>query len=107
MKSTNLHPVVQNLLKIQKDRKLTKVAFAEVLGIQESKWNKISNGNQDVSLSELSDFARVLGMREIDLYTYPQIFEDKMEVQPERISVTFEVSPDKRDILLSLVTKNN
>lgn len=106
MKEQEVHLVIQNLLKIQKDRGMNQVAFGELLGLSESKWSKIANGNQDVRLSELSDFASCLGMREIDLYTYPDIFEDKMEVQPERISVTFEVSPDKRDILLSLVTKN-
>lgn len=105
MKTNKIHYVIENLLKIQKDRGLNKVEFAYLLGIAESKWNKISNGNQDVSISELSIFASKLGMKEIDIYTYPIIYTEASTSQPERISVTFEVSPDKRDMLLKLVTK--
>lgn len=105
MKTAKIHFVVENLLKIMRDRKLNKVEFSELLGISESKWNKISNGNQELSISELSNFAIKLEMRDIDIYTYPIKYAEENEVQTERISVTFEVSPDKRDMLLKLVTK--
>ena len=106
MKTNKVHFVVENLLKIMKDRGLNKVEFATLLGIAESKWNKISNGNQELSISELSNFARKLEMRDIDIYTYPIVYTEENSIQTERISVTFEVSPDKRDMLLKLVTKS-
>lgn len=106
MKTSKTHFVVENLLKIMKDRGLNKAEFATLLGVSESKWNKISNGNQEMSISELSNFASRLEMREIDIYTYPIVYSEENSTQTERISVTFEVSPDKRDMLLKLVTKN-
>ena len=45
-------------------------------------------------------------MRDIDIYTYPVVYTEENSIQTERISVTFEVSPDKRDMLLKLVTKS-
>lgn len=105
MKADKIHFVVENLLKIMKDRGLNKVEFANLLGIAEAKWNKISNGKQELLIVELSDFARKLEMKEIDIYTYPNVYRLENN-QAERISVTFEVSPDKRDMLLKLVTKS-
>ena len=107
MKTNKLHFVVENLLKIMKNRRLNKAEFATLLGISESKWNKISNGNQELTISELSNFASKLEMREIDIYTFPVVYSEENTLQTERISVTFEVSPDKRDMLLKLVTKTN
>lgn len=106
MKTEKIHFVVENLLKIMKDRGLNKVEFANLLGIAEAKWNKISNGKQELSISELSNFASKLKMKEIDIYTYPIVYQERNDIQAERISVTFEVSPDKRDMLLKLVTKS-
>jgi len=40
------------------------------------------------------------------LFTYPKKYVDASTIdKSERISVTFEVSPDKRDLLLGLVRK--
>ncbi|MDY0140497.1 MAG: hypothetical protein RBR97_01225 [Bacteroidales bacterium] len=50
--------------------------------------------------------AKGLGFSLIDIITYPKKYVDIDSINtPERISVTFEVSPDKRDFLLNLVTK--
>lgn len=110
MKQNQTTMVVEKLLKLMEDRNLSKAAFAELIGFEESKWNKISNRRQSLSVEELSKIATRLDMREIDIYTYPKKFLDPDDIpvlsQPERISVTFEVSPDKRDILLNLVTKS-
>lgn len=108
MKKSNLHPIVENINNIVKDRGLSKFAFANLCEFPEPKWNKISNGQQELSLWELSKIASSLQMPVQDIVTYPEKYV-KLEdgYTGERVSVTFEVSPDKRDMLLRLVTKND
>ena len=98
--------VVQNLIKIMNDNDFTKIAFAELIGFPEAKWNKIANGKQRLSVDELSIIAEKLQKREIDIYTYPNVYV-KNEIKDiiERVSVTFEVAPENRNVLLNLVTK--
>ena len=100
-----LHFIVNNLLKIMKAKDLSKVAFAEKIGFDEPKWNKISNGRQNLSVRDLSKIAEGLGMREIDIITYPDEYVDtkSIRVQAERFFVAFEVPAEKRDLLLKSV----
>jgi hypothetical protein len=106
-KSTkSIHPTVSNLNKIQEERKLTKVAFAKMIDIPEPKWNKISNGWQDLSLWDLSNIAEKLHMSIIDIITYPEKYVKDSGKDEERVSVVFEVSPDKRDMLLQMITES-
>jgi len=101
----NVNPVIENLIKIMNDRKLSKVSFADLIEFPEAKWNKIANGKQRLSVNELSIIAEKLQIREIDIYTYPFVFVKKEAKDTiERISVTFDVSPENRDMLLNLVT---
>lgn len=107
MKGNVVHPIVENINKIVEIKYPSKVAFACACGMGESKWNKISNGNQELSIRELSKIAEALKMPIQDIITYPDVYIKKEDNSSyERISVTFEVSPDKRDILLNLVTKS-
>ena len=108
MSKMKLHPIVENINNIVKDRKLSKSAFAELCGFPESKWNKISNGQQDLNLWGLSKIASLLQIPVQDIVTYPDKYvklEDRYT--GERVSVTFEVSPDKRDLLLRMVTQKD
>jgi len=101
-----VHYIVENINKIIAHKKLTKMGFADLVGFPDSKWSKISNGRQELSLHEFSKIANNLQMREIDILTWPQKFVDSESFAKdvsERVSVTFEVSPEKRDELLKLV----
>lgn len=105
-KNKPIHLIVSNLNKIQEDRKLSKSAFARMIEIPEPKWNKISNGAQELSLWELSKIAENLRMPIIDIITYPEKYVKDSWKDEERVSVVFEVSPDKRDMLLQMITNN-
>ena len=100
-----VHKIVRNLVRIMNDREMNKSSFAEKIGFIESKWNKISNGKQDLNISDLSKIAEKLQMREIDIITYPDVYVDKsnIQTQTERFFVAFEVSANKRDYLLNSV----
>ena len=82
----------ENFKKIRQEKGFTQEQFADVLHVDGSAISKIALASlieEDVTY----------------FFTYPKRYVDADLVNaPERISVTFEVSPDKRDILLKLVT---
>ena len=107
MKRKGIHPIVSNINKIVEDKHLTKTGFAELVGISEPKWNKISNGAQGLSLWELSKIAEVLGISICDIVTYPhktKVIEDS-EVIYDKVSVIFEVSAENRETLIRMVNQ--
>jgi len=73
---SKLNPVVENLIKIMNDKKLSKSSFANLIEFPEAKWNKIANGKQRLSVNELLIIAEKLRMREIDIFTYPKKFRE-------------------------------
>ena len=77
-----------------------------MIGLTESKWNKISNGKQNLSVQELSKIARLLGMKEVDIYTYPQKLildeDDSFKAQ-----LTLELNKDLKEKVLDLVFGND
>ena len=107
MKKNQLHPIVDNINKIVKDSGLDKSSSAFKCGFPESKWNKISNGVQELKLSELSKIAEVLEMSILEIVTYPKKYvEVDPSLEEKRVSVTFEVSSKMSEHLLKLVLKD-
>lgn len=100
--------VIENIKKIRLEKGVTQLDIALALDFKESNWNKIENGKQFLKVNHLAKIADVLGVEVIDLFTYPKKYVDSSTIENyERISVTFEISPDKRDVLLKLVTGND
>lgn len=99
--------ITKNIKTLRLERGVNQETIADALEFDIANWSRIENGKQELKVNQLETIAKVLRVDVIDLFTYPKKFVDKDTVEnAERISVTFEVSPDKRDILLSLVTKN-
>lgn len=106
-KENTPHFVIEKLINIMNDRKLTKSAFADLVGFPEAKWNKISNGNQSLDIVELSKIAEKLRMREIDIYTYPKIFGESDNVQNDiRAQLTIELKEELKQRVLKLIFGN-
>jgi hypothetical protein len=102
-----VHFVVEQLIKIMNDKKLTKSAFADLVGFKEAKWNKISNRRQSLSVNELSIIARKLQMREIDIYTYPKVFvESNSSDDHLKAQLTIELKEDLKQKVLELIFGN-
>jgi len=98
--------VVQNIKEIRLKKGINQELIADALNFDIANWSRIENGKQDLKVDHLEKIAKVLGVEIIDLFTYPDVYVNRNTIeQAERISVTFEVSPDYRDILLNLVTK--
>jgi DNA-binding Xre family transcriptional regulator len=108
VKNKELHFVVDNLIKIMNDRKLKKVDFANIIGFPEAKWNKISNGKQLLNVDDLSKIARNLGMREIDILTYPLEYVESLKKEnAPRTLITVELKEElKEDVLSRVLGKN-
>lgn len=98
--------VVENIKSIRLDKGIIQEVLADALDFDVANYSRIENGKQELRVSQLEIIAKTLRVEVIDLFTYPKIYVDKESIaNADRISVTFEVSPDKRDILLNLVTK--
>ena len=101
--------ILNNLRKVMRDRGLTQAAIAEYAGTSASQFSKILNGSVSLSLSQLSDIATRLSMREIDLITYPDIYvkSDEREQEPVEPVMQIKLSKDKKDQVLKLVFGEN
>ncbi len=100
--------IIRNIKNIRLEKGVNQEVIANELGFDIANWSRIENGKQELKVGQLEKIAKVLQVEVIDLFTYPKKYVDKDEVgSAERISITFEVSPDKRDILLNLVTKES
>jgi DNA-binding Xre family transcriptional regulator len=107
VKEKSIHYVVENLVKIMNDRKLTKIAFAELIGFDEPKWNKISNGIQSLRVGELSKIAEKLQMRDVDIITYPKVYSEIGNVhEGVKAQVTVELKEELKTKVLNLVFGN-
>lgn len=100
--------VIENIKTIRLKKGINQEVIAEALNFETANWSRIENGKQELRVSQLEKIANCLQVSVIDLFTYPEVYVKREEASSyERISVTFEVSPDKRDILLNLVTRQD
>jgi len=98
--------VIENIVKIRKEKGISQENIAFAIHCDASNWNKIENGKQQLKVNHLAKIAEVLKVDVLYLFTYPKVYVDSSAIENyEKISVTFEVSPDKRDILLNLIEK--
>ncbi|NCC99472.1 MAG: hypothetical protein EOL95_07210 [Bacteroidia bacterium] len=108
MKKQEVHFVVENLIKIMNDRKLTKVGFANLIDFPEPKWNKITNGKQELKMSELSEIARKLQMKEVDIFSYPSKLVSSKEKETNlKAQITVELREELKERVLKIVFGNN
>ncbi len=97
--------VLKNIREIRIEKSINQDVIASALDVDTSAVSNIENGKRELKVSELAKIANCLGVEVLDLFTYPEKYVNiKSLKQPERISVTFEVSPDKREHLLRMVT---
>ena len=98
--------VVQNIKEIRTAKGINQDVIAEALSVDIAVISKIENGKRELKVNELSKSANCLGVDILYLFTYPKVFVDKESLPPnnDKISVTFEISPDKREHLLKLIT---
>ncbi|MDR0207195.1 MAG: helix-turn-helix transcriptional regulator [Bacteroidales bacterium] len=98
--------VIDNIVKIRKEKGVSQENIAFAINCDASNWNKIENGKQQLKVNHLAKIAETLNVDIVYLFTYPKKYVDASTIDnTEKISVIFEVSPNKRDLLLGLVKK--
>ena len=97
--------ILKNIEEIRRKKGVKQSVIAQALGVTQSAYSNYITRSSDIYYNRLSQIANVLGVPVIDIITYPKEYVDKNSIceETERVSVTFEVSPDKKDYLLKLV----
>ncbi|UVO59706.1 helix-turn-helix domain-containing protein [Bacteroides fragilis] len=72
-KETPMHPVVENIRKIIMDKGITQVAASELVGTSASQMSKILNGEVQISIWQISNFATNLGMEIIHVQSIASV----------------------------------
>lgn len=96
--------VAENIRQIRIEKGITQGVVADALGVDVASVSRIETGKQELKVSQLENISKVLQTEIIDLFTYPKKYIDKSTIKDaERVLISFEVSPKKRDELLKLV----
>lgn len=101
--------ILKNIRKIMNDRNLTQVTMAAYINISPSQFSKVLSGSVQLSLTQLSNLATSLAMREIDIITYPEKYVPEKEIltdSPE-VSLQIKLKKDKRDQVMRLIFGDN
>lgn len=106
--------IINSIRKIMNDRHLTQVAMADYMNTSESQFSKILSGKVQLSLKQLSNLARGLSVREIDIITYPDVYvkisstdAEQVETEPIEAILQIKLKKDKKDQVLRLVFGDN
>jgi transcriptional regulator with XRE-family HTH domain len=101
--------ILKNIAKIRKSKGFSQEYFANKLGMKQSGYALIEKGDRGLQYELLLQIAEVFEMDVIDIIVFPKKYVDAdsivLESTPksERVSITFEVSPNKRDYLLKMI----
>ena len=99
--------VVGNIKEIRLKKGINQQIIAEALGVDIAVVSNIETGKRDLKVRDLEIIANCLGVDVLYLLTYPKRFIDSTVIEKaEKVSITFEVSPEKRDLLLKMVTED-
>ncbi len=101
--------ISQNIRKFLNDKGLKQASIAYNSDYTEGKVSKILNGEQKMTIEDLSVFATALSLREIDLLTYPDIYykKEESEAEPVEAFLQIKLKQDKKDQVLKLVFGEN
>ena len=101
--------LVQNIRKAMADRDLRQIELAEKADISEKALSKILAGQQRLSIYYLSKIAKAFSIREIDMFTYPDIFvkADGTDNSPTEVLLQLRLTKEKKEQVLKLVFGEN
>jgi len=69
--------IIKNIFILRDKKRMLQQDLADALGISDGSYSKLEAGKRELKLSELSIIAEKLGVREIDIITYPEVYELK------------------------------
>ncbi|WP_195454421.1 helix-turn-helix domain-containing protein [Alistipes communis] len=100
--------ILENIKAIRQEKGIGQEVMAERLEMTQAGYAFWENGKRELSYNNLLRIAKALGYEGddvINIITYPNVYVKKNSLMNtnEKVSVTFEVDPQKRDYLLRLV----
>ena len=102
--------IAENIRKILISKNMVQVDLVDEDIIKESILSKMLNCRRKMSVDELSDIARALGVREIDILTWPEVYnapEPEKDPEPVEAVLQIKLKKDKKDQVLKLVFGEN
>ncbi len=101
--------ILDNIKEIRKGKGYGQEYMALKLEMTQAGYALWEKGDRELTYNNLLKIASILEVDVIDIITYPKKFVDisTISAKQEKVSVTFEVDPQKRDYLLRLVTGGN
>ena len=100
--------VIKNLTIIMESKGLNQLDLAEYAGVSESAVSKYLKFQNALSLDNLSRMASGLGLRVIDIITYPKVLKyDRKDDEPVEAVLQIRLTKDKRDQVMKLVFGDN
>lgn len=104
--------IVENIRKILVNREMKQATAALYMEVSPSQFSRILQGKVSLSMDQLSKFANGAGMREIDVITWPDVYEvrkpsQKKEVDPVEAILQIRLQSDKKDQVLKLIFGEN
>ena len=101
-----MNNIISNIKTLRLEKGITQEVMADALGVDTAVISNIEKGKRDLKVKELEIIANCLSVDVLYLFTYPKKYVDVETIKSDKedkVSVTFEVSPSKRDYLLHLV----
>lgn len=100
--------IIENLRIILGDRHISQETLAFFADMDGPAMSKIMSYQQRLTFGRLSKIATNLGMREIDIITYPKVLKyDGKDDEPVEAVLQIRLKKDKRDQVMKLVFGDN
>ncbi|MCL2328874.1 MAG: helix-turn-helix domain-containing protein [Bacteroidetes bacterium] len=75
--------ILKNIEKVRKNKKVKQTVIAEMLGVKQNTYSQYVTRSEDIPFGRLSQIADKLGVRVIDIITYPDEYVLKNAVCEE------------------------
>ena len=97
--------VVDNILKIRREKFIRQEFIANALGVDTSVVSNIENGKRELKVKELEIIAKALTVDVIYLLTYPHVYvkQEKSAPTPIEAVLQLKLTGEKRDEVLKLI----
>uniref|UniRef100_UPI00405688DF helix-turn-helix domain-containing protein n=1 Tax=Alistipes sp. TaxID=1872444 RepID=UPI00405688DF len=104
--------IVENIRKILIYKDMKQATAALYMEVSPSQFSRILQGKVTLSMEQLSRFANGAGMREIDVITWPDVYEankpsQRSEPDPVEAVLQIRLQSDKKDQVLKLIFGEN
>lgn len=108
MKTKDILPVVENIIKMMKDKDLKQATIAEYMGTSASQLSRILKGDVQVSVLQLANLATKLNINIIDIFTYPRVFvPSDITLSDVKAQISFDINEEIVEKVMNLVIGNS